>query len=646
MSNMPSDPIPDSRILKQEILASHTRAQQYGVNPSVFCNPDHVHLSADELAQQREQNKEFLEVAKTQIHELYRFVAGAGFVATIVEKDGYILEAIGDGPLLEHLQSANCRSGYRWTEKDVGTGSISLALARKIPVQINDDEHYCQRGYGHTCSAAPVFDENDDLVGVISMSGEASQVHPHTLCMLITAARAIENQLRITKTSKALLLQNNYMNALIESIDSGVIAVDTNGMITHFNSQAKLILNWHEKLEGKTLSDIFGSQVNLNQMMHSGFEFVDREIFLKSKSGVIQLLITSKPIFDAEQKVIGIIFVFSAIHRIRKLINEMAGSQASFNFEDIIGCSPDIMEAKRLAMLAASGNSTVLILGETGTGKELFAQSIHNLSARKHHPFVAINCGAIPRELLESELFGYTEGSFTGAKRGGRPGKLELANSGTLFLDEIGDMPVDMQVKFLRVLQTGEMCRIGQHKPISIDLRVIAATHFDLEREVNDGNFREDLYYRLNVLPIHIPPLCERSADILLLAKHILSRCRQVFKKPDIKFSPEAERMLIGYNWPGNVRELENVVERAVNLVDEEFIQPEHFGLQTPENKNIAKKVPRGALLEKAEEQTITEVVETTGYNISEAAHILGISRATLYNKLKKYNYSILRSNV
>jgi transcriptional regulator of aroF, aroG, tyrA and aromatic amino acid transport len=177
-------------------------------------------------------------------------------------------------------------------------------------------------------------------------------------------------------------------------------------------------------------------------------------------------------------------------------------------------------------------------------------------------------------------------------------------------------------------------------------LRVIAATHFDLEREVKDGNFREDLFYRLNVLPIHIPPLCERSADILLLAKHILSRCRQVFKKPEIKFSPEAERMLMGYNWPGNVRELENVVERAVNLVDEEFIQPEHFGLQNPEKKNITKKMPRGALLEKAEEQTITEIVETTGYNISEAAHILGISGATLYNKLKKYNYSIPRPNV
>lgn len=638
--------IPDSRMLKQEILASHSRAKQYGINPSVFCNPEHVHLSTHELKLRCEQNKEFLEVAKAQIEELYRFVAGAGFVATIVEKDGYILEAIGDEPLIEHLRSANCCPGYRWTEKDVGTGSISLAMARKIPVQINDDEHYSKRGYGHTCSAAPVFDKNGKLMGVISISGKASLVHPHTLCMLITAARAIENQIRITKTSKEFLLQRNYMNAIIESIDSGVIAVDTRGMITHFNSQAKLILNWHETLKGERLSDIFGPDVDLNQMINSGFEFADREIFLKTKNDVIQLLITSKPIFEAKQKVIGIIFIFSAIHRIRKLINEMAGSQAMFNFEDIIGSSPQLMEAKRLAMLAASGNSTVLISGETGTGKELFAQSIHNLSKRKHHPFVAINCGAIPRELLESELFGYTEGSFTGAKRGGRPGKLEFANGGSLFLDEIGDMPVDMQIKLLRVLQTGEMCRIGQHKPISIDIRVIAATHYNLKREVNNGNFREDLFYRLNVLPIHISPLRERFADILLLAKHILSRCRQVFKKTAIKFSADAERMLTQYNWPGNVRELENVVERAVNLVEEEFIQPEHFGLKIHEKKNTSNKGVQRSLLEQAEEETITEVIETMGYNISKAAQTLGISRATLYNKLKKYNYIIPRVNV
>ena len=513
-------------------------------------------------------------------------------------------------------------------------------------MQVDGDEHFCKRGYGHTCSASPVFDDENKLIGVISMTGVAGKVHPHTLGMLITAARAIQNQLRIMKTSQELLLRNNYMNAIIESIDSGVLAVDRNGLITQINNQGKDILQWGQDLEGKPLSTLIGSEIDWKRIMHAGFEYIDREIFIKGPRKEIQLITTAKPIFDSQGEVQGIIFVFNEIKRIRRLVNKMVGSQVRFNFENIIGVSPSIQETKKLAMLAASGNSTVLLLGETGTGKELFAQSIHNLSKRKHHAFVAINCGAIPRELLESELFGYVEGSFTGARKGGRPGKLELADGGTVFLDEIGDMPVDMQVKLLRVLQTGEVYRIGQHRPISIDLRIIAATHFDLKQEVKNGNFREDLFYRLNVLPIYIPPLRERSVDILLLAKHILSRCREILKKPKIKFSPAAEQMLSCYHWPGNIRELENVVERAVNLVDEEFIRPEHFGPLVPKKRNSALLEHQGSLLEKTERQTITEVVEITGYNISKASTALGISRATLYNKLKKYNFPIPRGSV
>jgi len=285
-------------------------------------------------------------------------------------------------------------------------------------------------------------------------------------------------------------------------------------------------------------------------------------------------------------------------------------------------------------------------LGETGTGKELIAKAIHNQSERRHHPFVAINCGAIPRELLESELFGYTEGAFTGAKRGGCPGKFELATGGTVFLDEIGDMPIDMQVKLLRVLQSGEVYRIGQHKSISIDLRIIAATHLNLNQEVEKGNFRDDLFYRLNVLPISIPPLRERPEDIILLARHILTRCCHVLKKGEVKFSSESEQVLARFHWPGNVRELENVVERAVNLVSGKVIEPENFGFLTPRKGKPSLTVRQGALLEEVEKQTIMETTEAMQYNISKAAKTLGISRATLYKKLKKHNLSISRGDV
>jgi len=370
------------------------------------------------------------------------------------------------------------------------------------------------------------------------------------------------------------------------------------------------------------------------------FELTDRELFVRTPSRLVQLICTAKPIFDSSQQMQGIIIVFNEIHRIRKLVNEMAGTQARFTFEDIIGVSPAIQEAKKMAMISALGNSTVLLLGETGTGKELFAQAIHNHSERRGHPFLAINCGAIPRELLESELFGYADGAFTGARKGGRPGKFELTNGGSVLLDEIGEMPPDMQVKLLRVLQTGEVCRIGEHKSISVDVRIIAATNAHLKDKVDLGDFREDLFYRLNVFPIIIPPLRNRTEDIIPLARHILKRCIHNLKKPGTKLTSTAEQVLTQYGWPGNVRELENVVERAVNVAEGRDVEPDDLGL--PVTKSLRKAGPM-VRLEEVEKQAIVKMIKEMKCNMSQASRALGISRATLYNKIKKYGLPINR---
>jgi len=640
---MASHSVNESPTFRPEIADSHDRCRQFGIDPSATRNLSQVHLTQEELTARREANRDLLDVACVQIQELYRFVAGAGFAVGVVDREGFLLDIIGDSPLLEILRNGNFIPGYRWTEADVGTGAISLGLARRTPVQVTDDEHYCKRGYGHTCSASPIFGEAKELIGLIAMTGEASKVHPHSLGMVITAAKAIENQMRITKTSQELLLRNNYMTAIIESIDGGVMAVDKNGIITQVNNQARKILQWEDQIEGRPLSTLLGSKEDLQTLLHTKSGFTDREIFVKGPRGVLQLIANAKPIPDSQGEVQGIIFIFQEIDRIRRLVNKMAGSQARFTFEDILGISNAIQEAKKLGMLAAAGKSNVLLLGETGTGKELFAQSIHNHSKRRQHPFVTINCGAIPRELLESELFGYVEGSFTGARRGGRPGKLELADGGTVFLDEIGDMSVDMQVKLLRVLQSGEVYRIGQHKSISVDLRIIAASHFDLKQEVGKGNFREDLFYRLNVLPIRIPPLRERPEDILLLAKHALKRCGQVLNKPSVKFSPNSEQVLLNHLWPGNVRELENVIERAVNLVEGQIIEPRHFGPLTSKKEKSTSKETQGISLKDMEKEIIAQAIRDTGSNLARTAKTLGISRATLYKKIKKFNLSIDR---
>ncbi|MCF7938598.1 MAG: sigma 54-interacting transcriptional regulator [Spirochaetales bacterium] len=636
--------IPDPLTLKREIEFSHKRCCKYNISPNDDFNPCQKKLTQEELKLRLEENREFLNIAISHMEELYQFVEGAGFAVNIADKEGYILHLIGDRPLLEQMKAGNCWLGYRWREEDVGTSAISLSLARQIPVQINDEEHYCHRGYGNTCSAAPVFDPDNALLGIISMSGPVSRVHPHTLGMVITTNRAIENQFRIQKASMELSLRNNYMRAIINSIDSGVMTIDKNGIIREINQQGRRILKWRECLEGRSLASIIGKQVNLQKLTQPGNEIIDRELSLMIGSREIKLLYTLLPIFDSMEKMHGFIFVFNTIKRIRKLVNEMAGTQARFTFEDIIGISGNLLEAKKMAITAAGGKSTVLLLGETGTGKELFAQAIHNYSDRQDRPFLAINCGAIPRDLLESELFGYAEGSFTGAKRGGRPGKFELADCGTLFLDEIGDMTTDMQVKLLRVLQTGEVCRIGDHKSIEVDVRIIAATNADLKEHLGRGSFREDLFYRLSVFSITIPPLRERHEDVLPLAKEIIKRRTLTLNKPKMHLKPNAEKVLTNHAWPGNVRELENVLERAVNLSENGLITPRDLGLTAQQSFPTLPKTTGPGYLEEVEKQAIGNVLEDTGYNISEAAKTLGISRATLYKKIKKYKLIVERS--
>ncbi|SES70113.1 sigma-54 interaction domain-containing protein [Anaerobranca gottschalkii] len=313
---------------------------------------------------------------------------------------------------------------------------------------------------------------------------------------------------------------------------------------------------------------------------------------------------------------------------------------AKYSWENIVGESEKILQAKYLAAKAAQTNSNVLLLGKSGTGKELFAHAIHNASNRSHYPFVKVNCAAIPQELLESELFGYEEGAFTGAKKGGKVGKFELANGGSIFLDEIGDMPFKMQAKLLRVLQEKEVERIGSNSPKSIDVRVIAATNQNLEELVAKGQFREDLYYRLNVMSIYIPSLQERKEDIEILAYKLLEKLSNGMGKYVKKISPKTLEYLRGHNWPGNVRELENVLERAINLTDSDTILPVHLPMyitQRTVTKGEGPLRPLKEIIEETEIEVIKRVLERTKGNKQKTAKILNISRSSLYDKIERY---------
>jgi transcriptional regulator with PAS, ATPase and Fis domain len=315
---------------------------------------------------------------------------------------------------------------------------------------------------------------------------------------------------------------------------------------------------------------------------------------------------------------------------------------AKYSWQSIIGNSVMMQDVKAMAAKAAKTDSNVLINGESGTGKELFAHAIHNDSKRFDGPFIKINCAAIPKDLLESELFGYEEGAFTGAKKQGKVGKFELATGGTIFLDEIGDMPLDMQVKILRVLQEKEIERIGGNKTIPVDCRIIAATNRDLVERIRENEFREDLYYRLNVVNIEVPPLRLRKDDVEILTLKLMEKLSSALGKFVSNITVDALDSLKLYNWPGNIRELENVVERAINMTDSETIEIQHLppfiiAQQSHEQIEIADLTSLRHAVEEVEKATILKCLRAVSYNKLKAAKILGISRTSLYEKIEKF---------
>jgi transcriptional regulator with PAS, ATPase and Fis domain len=312
-----------------------------------------------------------------------------------------------------------------------------------------------------------------------------------------------------------------------------------------------------------------------------------------------------------------------------------------YTIDSIVGISESIRFLKKEALRASSNNLPVLITGESGTGKELFAQAIHHASRRKIHPFIRINCAAIPKDLLESELFGYERGAFTGARSEGKPGKFELAQHGTIFLDEIGDLPLEMQPKLLRVLEEKEFERVGGNTIIKSDFRLIAASNQNLEEMLNNGRFRKDLYYRLNVIPIHILPLRKRREDIIPMARYLLTQIAQEASLSNLDLDPEAEEMLLKYDWPGNVRELINVLERILSSLEDTLIHLSDVPFYLFQGQGMSKTAENASLKKiqsRTERDTILHALKSTDYNKSRAAKFLGIHRTLLYKKMKKYD--------
>ncbi|MFZ5631448.1 MAG: sigma-54-dependent Fis family transcriptional regulator [Bacillota bacterium] len=441
-----------------------------------------------------------------------------------------------------------------------------------------------------------------------------------------------------------LELATNQLHALVESIDEGILAINQNQVITNCNSAAaKLVGRPKEKVIGRNISSVL-PRSPLPKVLETGLGYRNKEEFYGVPPHQKHFLVTATPII-VNHKPVGVVASFRDMAEARQLAYNLTETQQKLGFDHIKGNSKRIIDLKNKAYKVAQGNSTILITGESGTGKELFARAIHEASPRKNKPFVIINCGAIPDTLLESELFGYAEGSFTGARKGGRAGKFELADGGTIFLDEIGDLPLHLQVKLLHVLQRREIERVGSNNVVPVNVRVIAATNRNLEEMCASNEFREDLYYRLNVIPLVIPPLREHQEDIVMLMDYFLEKYNLKLNKAIDGFGEDVKKAFSIYNWPGNVRELENAVEYMVNITPGRIITLDCIPAKIRDYclPRKSKKETNAGL---RDQLTNTEREVLAGYmkkirngsmSKGELAKSLGISRVTLYRKLKQY---------
>jgi transcriptional regulator of acetoin/glycerol metabolism len=632
----------DTTKIRPVVAASWERCRSSKLDPYENSN---YSIERTELAQRINNNQRLIKIARPFMENIYRFVQGSGFQIVLADEEGYILDVIGDPSILERSKMVHLIPGGNWNEEIKGTNAIGTAIVEKAPVQIYAMEHYLRDNHFLTCSAAPIFDPDGRLCGVLDVSGDFRYANPHTLGMVVAAVTAIESQLRLRKATSSLYFAYKYSNTIMESMAEGLLSIDNNGIITSINSMGSKILELKpEECIGRTVQSVFGQPLPLLDIVKSGGSYEDKEVKISLHGREKLVLSTATPLINETGETIGAVAVLREPKTTPKELTSIPKvGKAKYTFENIIGESKLLKEAVKLAQKSAHTIAPVLLQGESGTGKELFAQAIHNYGPAKERPFVAINCAAIPKELIESELFGYEEGAFTGAKKGGHPGKFEIANKGTIFLDEIGDMPLETQAKLLRVLQEKTVTRVGGHKEIPVDVRIIAATHRDLTKAVEEGKFRLDLFYRINVIPICIPPLRERGEDVVLLAKHLIEKLAFKMKQPIVNIRPDFFDALKSYHWPGNIRELENVLERAIMLSEEGCLGMEQLPQnildscqKTPELNGKQPETPVLSLKE-TEKQAIIAALQACKGNITKAAEKLGIGRNTLYRKIKEY---------
>ncbi len=619
-----------SREINKDILDSWERCRKMKVNHLAGYGTTARESVLKESISKRQ---DLIELSRPIMENVFEMVKGTSYSVVLTDENGIIIDLIINKDIMDIHSSLNFVKGSLWDEKSVGTNAIGTCLAINKPIQVIGAEHYCEYHHKWTCSAAPIHNSKGEIIGSFDISGRAEDVQTHTFGIAASSANCIEKQLVISESY-------NLVDTTFDSILDGIMVIDNKLKIVRINKKIPELFHMEEK-------DVFS--IDINKIL-SGID-IKKNIFEKKNklsfsdltisidSNKIECFLNISPLIEGKI-VTGAVILMKEAKQVIKEVSSLAGFKANYTFDNIITVNGKMHEIINMAKKISKTNCSVLIEGESGVGKELYAQSIHNESQRKNGPFIAINCSAIPKELFESELFGYESGSFTGAMKGGRPGKFELARGGTIFLDEIGEIPLEVQPKLLRVLDDNKIVRIGGTYERGLDVRVISATNRNLLDEVANGSFRKDLYFRLNVINLRIPPLRSRKEDILELAMYFLKGLNDENKGINNTkiFSHEFEDKLIEHDWTGNVRELKNIIQRAYYVTEGEIIR----NVSLPVS-NAAKQHKENMTLnlKDIERDSIVQALCFNNRNVLKAARDLNISKATIYRKIKAYSIDL-----
>lgn len=629
---------PSTDTLRGIVGESWHRCLDGRVDPETACAPPP--LQEGRLFDLRAQNGHLMRASVPFIHQTREFLCQTGTILLLADSDGTILEYAGDERIIEPASEIRLVPGCAWNELSSGTNAIGTALELQQPVQIHGCEHFCAGIKRWTCSATVIRDPLDGTVlGVLDVSGRAQTYNRHSLAFIVSMAGRIEGSLGKFAVERRLRLMARCW-AYCSGRADGVIIVDDRGRLVRANPQARVAF----------------ARLGISGALESAFPIPD---IARIAAGSMPpqearwLRLARIEIVSEGSEILGFMLIAPAVVPRAALQSDSPPAAASLPtaaFSRIIGTSPVLRATIQKARQLARASVPVLLVGESGVGKELFAQGIHEASERADGPFIALNCGGMPRDLLTSELFGYADGAFTGARKSGMTGKIEAANHGTLFLDEIGEMPLDIQPYLLRVLEEGEIYRLGENTARKVDFRLVAATNHNLRADVTDGRFRMDLYYRLAVTNVSIPPLRERKDDLEALIEHWLRIFRERYGVVDAVFDDAAHARLLNYAWPGNVRELRNAIECAVLMARDGAITVNELPPEVRANASFMGVLPAsssaGAELARQEEVRSLEMVEAEAIktaiqqsegNLTLAAAQLGIAKSTLYLKMSKY---------